>query len=306
MRGLFLAWAAALLVAVAASAWAQQAPSQADRVAAIRRAAAELKPQTGSVSLADGVARFEARRLAYLSPEDTRKLLVDIWGNPPNVAQGNLGALVPQGFDALSDSDWAIIMFYTEDGHVADDDAEKIDYADLLKSMQQSVRDQNEERRKEGFEGLELVGWARPPYYDKAAHKLHWAKHLRSVGGDSLNYNVRMLGRRGVLVLNFVAPMESLKQVENAIPSVLAEVNFTDGNRYDQYEPGNDKLAEYGIAALIAGVALKKVGFFAVIIGFILAAKKIFIIGAVAVLAGFARFFKCLGRGSRLPPPSGS
>jgi uncharacterized membrane-anchored protein len=256
--------------------------------------------------MADGVAQVAAGRLRYLSPEDAKKLLVDVWNNPPAVARGTLGALVPPDFDALSDSGWAIIMFYSEDGHVADDDAEKIDYAELLGTMQEAVRAQNEERRKQGYEELELVGWARPPYYDKAAHKLHWAKHLRSPGGDNLNYNVRVLGRRGVLVLNFVAAMDSLADIERSIPGVLADVNFTDGNRYDQYEPGNDKLAEYGIAALIAGVALKKVGVLAAIIGFIVAAKKIFIIGVVAVLAGFGRFFKRLRRGSRLPPPTGS
>jgi uncharacterized membrane-anchored protein len=127
---------------------------------------------------------------------------------------------------------------------------------------------------------------------------------LRSVDGDSLNYNVRVLGREGVLVLNFIAPIESLPEIEKAIPTVLADVNFTDGNRYDQFNASTDRLAEYGVAALIAGGVLKKVGFFGAIIAAILAAKKFVIIGVIALVAVFGSFFKRLFRGSRLPPPT--
>ncbi len=305
MRAMILAFVAALAVALSTAVWAQQqSPSPADREAAIRRAARELKPQTGMISLADGKARVNADHLSYLTPADTEKLLVQVWGNPKGTGSTSLGALLPRNFDPLTEESWAIILYYSDDGHVADADAEKIDYAELLSDMKQQIKDANPERVRNGGNELELIGWARPPYYDQASHKLHWAKHIRSVGGDSLNYNVRVLGREGVLELNFIAAMDSLPEIEKAIPGVLTDVNFTDGNRYDQYQPGSDKLAEYGIAALIAGVALKKVGLFGGIIVAILAAKKVIFIGAIALLAAFGGFFKRLFRGSRLPPPT--
>jgi uncharacterized membrane-anchored protein len=305
MRTFVLAVAALLVGALLAHAWAQpQAPSREERERAIVRAAGELKPQSGAVTLANGIAKVTSERLLFLSPQDTEKLLVDIWGNPRGVARNKLGALVPRDFDPLSADSWAIILSYSADGHVSDDDAAGIDYAELLSDMKQGVRESNEERKRQGGNELELLGWARQPYYDKTTHKLHWAMHLRSVDGDSLNYNVRVLGREGVLVLNFIAPIESLPEIEKAIPTVLADVNFTDGNRYDQFNASTDRLAEYGVAALIAGGVLKKVGFFGAIIAAILAAKKFVIIGVIALVAVFGSFFKRLFRGSRLPPPT--
>ena len=305
MRAIIFVVVAALAIAASANAWAQgQQQTREQLLQAMTKAAGELKPQSGSIVLANGIAKVDASRLQYLSPADTQKLLVDVWRNPPGAGRGNLGALVPKGFDPLQDESWAIIISYADDGHVSDEDAEKIDYADLLKDMQAATREANEERRKQGYPEMQLVGWARPPFYDKAQHKLHWAKQLRTQGSDNLNYNVRVLGREGVLVLNFIAPMESLQEIERSIPGVLADVNFTDGNRYDQFNAGTDKMAEYGIAALIAGVALKKVGFFAGLIGIILAAKKFLIIGAIGLFAAFSGFFKRLFRGSRLPPPT--
>ena len=243
--------------------------------------------------------------MAYLSPADTEKLFVDIWGNPRSATQGNLGTLIPAGFDPLADESWAIILSYSNDGHVSDSDASEIDYTDLLKTMQKATAEEAEERRKQGASGLQLVGWARPPFYDQASHKLHWAMQLRNDSGlDSLNYNVRVLGREGVLVFNFVAAMENLPDIEKAIPTVIRNVNFTDGHRYDQFNASTDRLAEYGIAALIGGVALKKLGLFAGLIALIVAGKKIVIVGAIALFAGLFSFFKRLRRGSRLPPPT--
>ena len=65
----------------------------------------------------------------------------------------------------------------------------------------------NEEREKQGFERVTLIGWAEPPSYDAAAHKLYWAKELAFADNPdhTLNYNIRVLGRRGVLVLNAYA-----------------------------------------------------------------------------------------------------
>jgi len=305
MRIFILACAALALAIAGTSAWAQRQQQTREQIEQeMTRAAGELKPQSGTITLANGIAKVDATRLQYLSPSNTEKLLVQVWRNPPGSGRGNVGALVPKNFDPLQDESWAIIISYNNDGHVSDEDAANIDYADLLKDMQAATLEANEERRKQGYPDMQLVGWARPPFYDKAQHKLHWAKQLRVGNSENLNYNVRVLGREGVLVLNFIASMDALPQIEQSIPGVLADVNFTDGNRYDQFNADTDKLAEYGIAALIAGVALKKVGFFAGIIAFILAAKKILIFGAIALVAAFGGFFKRLFRGSRLPPPT--
>jgi uncharacterized membrane-anchored protein len=68
-----------------------------------------------------------------------------------------------------------------------------------------------------------------------------------------LNYNVRALGRRGVVVLNAVAGMEQLATVQTGMQSVLTFVDFTEGHRCADFVPSADRVAAYGIAGLIAG-----------------------------------------------------
>src|SRR5205814_4303057 len=117
----------------------------------------------------------------------------------------------------------------------------------------------------QGYAAMELIGWAAPPRYDKAAHKLYWAKELKFSGetGNTLNYNIRVLGRRGVLVLNAVAAMLQLPEIEKNTPKILAAIDFNPGNRYADFsEASGDKVASYGIAALVAGGVAAKLGLF--------------------------------------------
>jgi uncharacterized membrane-anchored protein len=188
----------------------------------------------------------------------------------------------------------AIIITYDDSGHVSDDDAAGINYDDLLKEMQQATRDNNEARKKDGYEPIELVGWAKPPYYDSAAKKLYWAKRLKFGTGtdadDTLNYSIRALGRTGVLELTVVASMQQLAVVDGRINEVLGMVAFNPGSTYAEFSPGVDKVAEYGIAGLIAGGILAKAGFFK----FLIALWKPIAIGAVVLFGAVGGFIRRL------------
>src|SRR5690606_18881690 len=107
----------------------------------------------------------------------------------------------------------------------------------------------------------------------------------------TLNYNIRVLGRRGVLVLNAVSAMSQLPSVRSDMQSVLAFVEFNEGHRYADFVPGMDKVAAYGIAGLIAGKVALKAGFFKVLLAGILAVKKLVVAGVVALGAIIARLF---------------
>src|SRR5207253_1455443 len=133
-----------------------------------------------------------------------------------------------------------------------DKDADKIDYAEMLESMKKEETGVNEERKKMGYEPLHIIRWAQTPYYDKDKKVLHWAKEI-SFGNDpahTLNYDVRVLGRKGVLSLNAIATIENLPMVKANIEKVLAIPQFTDGNKYSDFNSNSDKVAEYGIGAL--------------------------------------------------------
>jgi uncharacterized membrane-anchored protein len=137
-----------------------------------------------------------------------------------------------------------------------------------------------------------LVGWAEPPHYDARAHKLYWAKEL-AFGADehTLNYSIRVLGRRGVLVLNAVAGMDKLPAIRQETQTVLAAVDFNDGHRYADYLPGTDKAATYGITGLIIGATAAKAGFFKVLIAGLLAFKKALVVGVLALISAIKVLF---------------
>lgn len=259
---------------------------------AVRKIESELKFQQGVITIKDGLAKLSLpETFRYLDPNDTEKVLVDIWGNPPR--EKSLGMIVPADFNAIGDASWAVVITYEEDGYVKDDDAASINYTDLLKQMQESTREASEERKKAGYEAIELVGWAEPPHYDKASHKLYWAKDLKFGDGEehTLNYDIRALGRRGVLSLNAVGSMEQLKDIKTDMQAVLGFVEFNEGHRYSDYLAGTDKVATYGIAALIAGKLAAKAGLFKVLLGLLIAGKKFVIIGVIGLIALARKLF---------------
>ncbi len=66
----------------------------------------------------------------YLGPDDTKKVLVDLWHNPP-MEKKLLGMLIPAGMTPLSSNAWVVTIIRIEDGYVKDADASKINYDDL-------------------------------------------------------------------------------------------------------------------------------------------------------------------------------
>jgi uncharacterized membrane-anchored protein len=265
--------------------------------------AKNLKYQQGEIDLRGGLATLSLpKEFNYLGPDDTETVLVKLWGNPP-LDTKPLGLLIPAGMTPLDTDCWVVTIEYTEDGYVNDSDASKINYDDLLKQMRKGVAESNAEREKLGYRTVELVGWAAPPRYDAATHKLYWAKDLKFTGAshDTLNYNIRMLGRKGVLELNAVALMSALPEIDAQTTNILAMVDFKEGNRYADFDPKTDKVAKYGIAALVAGGALAaaaKLGLLKVLWVGLLAAKKFVIIGVIAVVAFFKKLFNRGGNSS--------
>lgn len=251
---------------------------------------ASLQFHTGEVELPGGIATVGVPgEFRYLSPADAERVLVNAWGNPPG--NDTLGMLVPDPERILSDDAWAIIISYEEEGYVRDDEAGSIDFDALLEAMRESAREANEERVDAGYDTVELVGWAAKPTYDRRTHKLYWAKELKfgDMPLNTVNYNVRVLGRKGVLVMNLVAGMPQLAEIEQAIPEVLAMTSFSPGFRYEDFNPDLDEVAAYGLGALVVGKLAAKAGLFAKLGVWLLALKKFWIFILVGLGALIAR-----------------
>lgn len=227
----------------------------------------------------------------YLNPGETDKVLVEAWGNPP---RKTLGMIMPDSVNPYGYDGWGVIITYQEEGYVDDEDAQEINYDELLVDMQKDIRQANKQRISQGYGSYELMGWAEPPHYDSNEHKLYWALDLKfdeDVDQNTLNYNVRILGRKGILVLNAVSTMDQLDNVKESMGDVMALVSFNEGNRYADFNPSVDKVAAYGIGALIAGKVAAKAGFFKVLGIFLLKGWKIIAIVLVAIGAFLKKVF---------------
>jgi uncharacterized membrane-anchored protein len=218
----------------------------------------------------------------YLNSADSRKVL-QLWGNPDDPS--TLGLLFKKDEDPNMGTSYVIEVSYENVGHVDDDDAEDMDFDELLEQLKTETNDGNAERKAQGYPAVTLLGWAAAPFYDEENKKLHWAKlaKFEGVEGNTLNYNIRILGRNGYLVLNAIGDDKILPAVNKDLNSILASVNFKEGHQYDDFDPDLDEVAAVGIGGLIAGKVLAKVGLWAVILKF----GKIIIFGIIALFAGF-------------------
>jgi uncharacterized membrane-anchored protein len=248
-----------------------------------------MKYQTGQITLGDSIANIQVPAgFKYLDAEQSNYVLEDLWGNPEDPSV--LGMLFPETSGVLNDGAWGFIITYEQMGFVEDDDADDIDYDDLLEEMQTDTETSNVDRKEAGYDPITLVGWAAKPFYDEKNKVLHWAKELKFGEAEfsTLNYNVRVLGRKGVLVLNAVASMDQLPEVTETIAPVLSAVTFTDGNKYSDFDPEVDEIAAWTVGGLVAGKVLAKAG----ILAFFLKYIKLIGIGIAALCGGAWKWYK--------------
>ncbi|MEE9452890.1 MAG: DUF2167 domain-containing protein [Paracoccaceae bacterium] len=273
-------FAAAILAAYPTSAktFSEMFPQYQDMEPDLIVALEKLDYQQGEITVGRNLATFNISEGYYfLSPKDANTVLVEFWGNPESDAP--LGMIFPADITPFHGDGWGLEITFDDIGYVSDDDAADYDYDDLLVQMRKDLVDENIWRGENGYDSIALVGWAETPAYDVTARKLYWAKELSFEGsdGNTLNYNIRALGRKGVLVMNFIAPIEALDEVRASIPDVLAMSSFTDGNRYADFNPSLDKVAAVGIGGLIAGKVIAKTGLLILLLAFL---KK----GAIIIL----------------------
>ncbi|MCG2612939.1 DUF2167 domain-containing protein [Terrimonas sp. NA20] len=245
-----------------------------------------LHYKTGKIALSGGAISLNVPPgFKFLESAEAKYVIEDVWGNPPGDAP--LGLLLPADGNVIGDF-YAFVVSFEDIGYVKDDDASKVDYDELLGTMKKDNLESNAERARLNLSKMTLVGWAAKPYYDKDKKILHWAKEFQVEDEDenTLNYDVRVLGRKGVLNLRAVATMTQLDSVNAHINDVITMAAFTDGNRYSDFDSSTDNVAAWTIGGLVAGKMLAKVGFFAIILKYL----KLIIAGVVLAGGAIWRF----------------
>jgi uncharacterized membrane-anchored protein len=224
------------------------------------------------------------------------RTLMELMGNP--VDNKELGLLRPgPDADDPAGGSWFIVFDFDPMGYVKDEDRNNMNEqtsAAILESIRKGNEAANAERQKRGWAVLNVVGWERPPFYDPATHNLVWAIRGSSVEGGkanfSVNYNMRILARKGVLSANLVVDPEDLSAVVPTYDKLVKGVSFKQGESYGEMRAG-DKIAEYGLIGLITG----GVGAVALKTGFFTKFLKPILVGIVvafgAVVKGIKSFF---------------
>jgi uncharacterized membrane-anchored protein len=262
--------------------------AQADSLGLVLPDSGALELKTGTIELSGGVAKMRVPNgFRFLGPEGSHFVLETLWGNP---RQNNLlGMLFPEK-DSGHFGSWAFVINFEDIGYVKDEDADDINYDELLEQMKEESIEENKIRVKEGFPAVHIIGWASKPYYDKNKKALHWARELdfSDTGEHTLNYNIRLLGRKGVLSLNAVGVMSEMPEIKTVIDPIIAATEFKQGSRYVDFDEDVDDVAAWTIGGLVAGKILAKVGFFAVLVKF----WKLIAIGVVAAGAYVVKLFR--------------
>jgi uncharacterized membrane-anchored protein len=202
--------------------------------------------------------------------------------------------------------EWAMVAEYEAAGYIKDDDARDWNADELLKSLKDGTAAGNEERTKAGFPALEVTGWAEKPAYDAATHRLVWAATAVHPSAPNepatVNYNTYALGRQGYISMNLLTDSKALDGDKVHARDMLSRLEFVDGKRYADFDSKTDHIAEYGLAALVAGVAFKKLGLLALIGVTLLKFWKIGLIALAGVGSLWPRLRKRFGKPDATPP----
>ena len=243
-----------------------------------------------TVDLGQNIAMIElGQNYLFAGAEDTKKLMASV-GNPPT--NHEVGLVIPKNREA----GWFIVFEYRPVGYVRDTEKDSIDSDAILKSIKAGTEKANKVREEKGFAPLNVIGWHENPHYDTQSHNLVWALLAESKDGQVVNYNVRLLGRHGFMSTVLVTDPSTLAACKPEVDSIIKNFSYKSGKSYAEFVKG-DKVAQYGLTALIAGGA----GAAAVKFGFLKILAKFWKIVAVAIIGFFGVLWRIiktiLGRG---------
>ena len=244
--------------------------------------------ESGHGQVAD-VATIDASKGARVLTGQPASHFMELAGNPP---VDRATVVAPKNLR------WFSVYEYHDVGYVSDKDS--VDADALMKKLRDEEPSENAERKKIGLDELNITDWAIKPHYEAATHNLAWGLKIRSSSGSNIiNYTTRHLGRGGYLSSILVTSPETFEADLADFRTSDAKLAFNPGTSYSEFRTG-DKVAGYGLAALIAGgaaAAVVKSGAGKGIIVGLIAFWKIILAGIVAVLAGLTKFLRrLLGR----------
>lgn len=210
-----------------------------------------------------------------------------------NPVQGNeRGVVVCFMLDAAGDveGNWFVVFEFRDDGYISDAKDADLDAGKLLANIKEGTDASNQQRRAKGWSEIFITGWEREPYYDSSTNNLTWAIRMRGeAGDDGLNHSVRLLGRRGVMAADLVVGPGEYQEALPRFNEIISNFHFVPGETYAEWRTG-DKVAEYGLTALVAGGA----GALVAKTGLLQKLGKLIYVGVLAIIAAVGRAFSAI------------
>jgi len=294
MIGRFATALAALLVLCATTPATAQSPSN-DRIIAEQRAAWEAAQQTATrgpaeIKLGDQASLRINADEAFIPTAEANRIMASL-GN--GTSPGRYGLVVSR----KNGSNWIVDISWTEEGYVRDGDAKEWQPDQLLENLKDGTEQGNAERIARGFPALEVTGWIEKPTYDGFNHRLIWSLGLREKNAapgqpQTVNYNTYALGRRGFFSLDLITGSNTIDVDKQVARELLGSLQYVKGKQYGDFNSSTDKVAAYGLAALIGVVAVKKLGLLAALGVVLLKIWKLGVVALAAASAAIRRFFR--------------
>ncbi len=297
----WLSWTLCLSIALQIAGYA--AADDADQTLSSAQQQAKAAWQAAGAAMIRGPNTIELRDQAQLAlpsgygfiPKKEAAALMRSMGNL--TGDDFIGLVFP---DSESQT-WFVSIQFEDSGYVKDDDAKNWNADELLQSLKDGTEAGNEERAQMGIPALKVTRWVEEPEYERGTHRLVWSAEATLKDQEdpdpTINYNTYALGRDGYISLNLVTTSSTVDADKPSAQELLAAVNFNDGKRYTDFDSSTDKVAAYGLAALVAGVAAKKLGLLAIAGAFLLKFAKVIALGAAALGGGL--WSRIRGRGSK-------
>lgn len=188
----------------------------------------------------------------FTGADGTRQFM-ELNQNP--VSDRERGTVLCRIVDAAGETaaTWFAVFEFDPSGYVKDDEKESLDGDAILASLKEGNEYGNQERKKRGWEAIYLDGWQHAPYYDEQTKNLTWATRLHGEDDSPvLNHSVRLLGRGGVMSVDLVVSPEHYEQALPAFNAIVGDFRYKTGHTYAEWRDG-DKIASYGLTALVAG-----------------------------------------------------
>ena len=196
-----------------------------------------------TANLADRASIDVPEGYYYLDGPATKRLLT----NKQRIVDGReLGTILRLG----ESGSWFAVFSHSGTGHIDDRDQAALDPVSLLTALQDDNQRLNVERSKQGWSAMDLQAWHRPPSYSAATNRLTWSTRLVSDDAAVINYDVRLLGRDGVISARLVTDSDSVLLSTSQFVEVMLTYTFKDGFRYADFRAG-EQLADASLTTLI-------------------------------------------------------